>query len=578
MCGIIGGFGVKTENIPRAMAAINHRGPDGSGIEYFKSGFIGHTRLAIVDTNCGKQPIWNETKTICVAVNGEFYDHKHWREKLTGHQFSTQSDSELLIHLYEEYGIEVLKHLNGEFAFILYDIPKDRWFLARDRFGIKPLFFKCTTKSLVAGSKASAVAAMYGERLKISNKSIAFACSNQYLPLNASWYEGINRLQAGHYLLNTNGNAKIIKYWDYPKESAIKTVSNSEAISVFENAVKKRIPTEVKAATHLSGGLDSSIISALACRHGVSQAYTVGFVGKNTYNETQEAKETASKLGMNINIVQVSQDDIYQNWEKAAVLAEATFINGHGVAKFLLSKRIQEDGIKVVLTGEGADEVFYGYAHLVQDYFKTPYSEHSIAGIHVPKHSNGTQPSWLQAKVELGAPLRNIFGLVTQNAKIAGNSVEASANSWINYGLGGYILQVLDDGMGMSHAVESRLPFLDVELVEWAKRSIQLKRHFCVGQEKPWLRQLFAEILPANVVQRKKHPFMAPPLNSLLAGRNSKKILDQIMSNRLPGQDMERTKKWLNLLIAKAKIGEIIPADEPPFSTLLSLSYLQQNT
>jgi len=578
MCGIIGGFGAKIGNIETAIKAIEHRGPDGTGIARLKNGFIGHTRLAIVDVAFGTQPLWNETKTICAAVNGEFYDHNAWRKKLTKHQFSTNSDSELLIHLYEEYGVQMLQHLNGEFAFILYDQPKERWFIARDRFGIRPLFYKRTASSLIAGSKASAVAAMYGEKLQVSRSALAFASSNQYLPLGESWYEGINRLPAGHFLIGEQKQTNVHKYWELPKETAESTASNDEALDMFDRAVKRRIPNEVKAATHLSGGLDSSIISALARRHGITQAYTVGFLGKDTYNEAAEAKETADVLGINLEVVPVTQKDLYKNWGKAAIAGEDTFINGHGVAKYLLSQKIQQDGVKVVLTGEGADELFYGYAHLVQDYFKTPYSEHSIAGIHVPKAITGKGPSWLQAKLELGAPLRNIFNFAEQPIPVNASDVETSAATWIRYSLGGYILQVLDDGMGMSHAVESRLPFLDVELVEWAKSHVRLDAHFCRGQEKPWLRQLFSGILPAKVIQRKKHPFMAPPTNSLLAGENGKEIYDQILANPLPSQDMVKTKMWLDALVSKAKAGEINPADEPPFSTLLSLTYIQQDT
>ena len=577
MCGIIGGCGKYSESgLNRALALLQHRGPDGTGIEKVHNGVIGHTRLAIVDVSMGRQPIWNEDHTICAAVNGEFYDQSKVRAELHDHTFKTNSDSEILIHMYEEYGTTAIENLNGEFAFILFDAVKKRWFIGRDRFGIRPLFYISDATGVWAGSKASAVLAIANKSTSICEESLAFAFCNQYLPLDRSWFKNVKKLKPGHYLIYESNKLSTHKYWELPRESATETASNEEARELLRQAVQRRIPTEVEAATHLSGGLDSSIISVLASKEGVRKAYTVKFTDKDTYDESEEAQRTASILGMELIPVPVSQDTIYANWRKAVLAGEDTFINGHGVAKYLLSKQIHADGIKVVLTGEGSDELFYGYAHLVQDYYQEPYTEHSIAGIHTPMGMRQPNvPTWMQAKYELFKPLRDIFG-TSEAKKIKSKAgVEEAARTWMQYSMGGYILQVLDDGMGMSHAVESRLPFLDVKFVDWVKTHIRLDSHFARGVEKPWIRQLYKGILPEEVIARKKHPFMAPPTNVLLAGKYGPEIREQILDNMLPQQNKTKTEEWINQLTSDAKSGRIKPSDEPAFSTLLSLAYLQ---
>lgn len=580
MCGIlVCSNKVSSAKFNDALKSLRHRGPDGFDSAICGKYKLGHTRLAIVGGKTGKQPIWNEAKTIAAVVNGEFYEMSKLRGQLIklGHKFSTQSDSELVVHLYEEYGFEALNKLRGEFAFALVDSVTNQLWVVRDRFGIRPIFFGRKKGEIVIASKAETVLSILNLRSQIDPSSLNFASQYQYLPQQHSWFKGVKILPPGFELIISHGSLKFNRYWKLPKEQGHTTNNIRELKRHITEAVKIRIPKEVKACTHLSGGVDSSIITLIAQRYGVNNAFTVSFPGKNEYDELNYTRKTAKQIGVDLNVVEVTLKDILENFKEAITTAEGTCINGHGVAKYLLSKCISKNGFKVALTGEGADEIFYGYGHFLIEAGIKPAMDEKVKGIHTPLKLPTRHIVWTQAKVELMRPLRNMLCEFKKKNLTSELGIEAAAQTWITYCLGGYILQTLDDGMGMAHAVESRLPFLDHKLVEWVKQNVPTKEHMRGPLGKTRLREGFKDELP-EVTNRIKRPFMAPPIQLALAGELRGLILEPLNNADIPNINKRRMTLWVKNIQKEANAGNIKPENEAVLSMLLSLAYLFPKT
>lgn len=542
MCAILGGVGKVPDigSIALAMASMGHRGPDGSGRHMAKTGFVAHARLAIVDPANGEQPIFNESGSIAAVVNGEFYDSECIRSKLiaSGHKFRSRSDSEILVHLYEEHGVKCLDYLNGEFAFLLLD--GEKLFAARDRFGVRPLFLHKSPDGIYFASEEQALGKLLGLPCRLDTETMAFASMFQYTPEDRTWFEGISSLPSGNFALADGRSLAIRRYWEAPWKCADNEGSDqSELLQRIGSSIRKRVPSEARACCHLSGGLDSSIIAA---ESGLP-AFTIGFTGGSGYNEAKLAEGTAEHLGIPLTVVPVSGQDMALNFASVAKKNAAPFINSHAVAKYILSREINAQGFKVALTGEGSDELFFGYTHLQQDFHGASHSEFSVAGIHTPRPGGsddfslpGYTPTWIKAKHQLFAPVRHVLGITMEREALArtkmtlvmqelGNisPAEAGTASWTRFALQSYILRSLDDRMGMTHAVESRIPFLDHGLWEFVRSNWSIAAHF-IGPEKSILRELYRNRLPEHVITGAKHPFMAPPVAGNITGARDRLV------------------------------------------------------
>jgi asparagine synthase (glutamine-hydrolysing) len=560
MCGIVAEFHpgghVQRSTLDAGLSAIRHRGPDGSGI-WLRTGIgLGHVRLAILDLAGSPQPIASEDGKVVVAVNGEFYDHERQRAELErrGHRFRTGGDSEIAAHLYEDHGLAFLDHLRGEFALVLWDDRQRILVAARDRFGVKPLCWHRDGRRLLVASEAKALFAMGVAPMWDEKAFFQVACM-QYLPPRSTLFKGVHQLPPGKRLVADDREITIQPYWDmqYPREEDKPHCDPVEAPGrlrgALDEAVGLRLRADVPVACHLSGGLDSSAVAALARRRlGCPvTCFTVGF-DRPGYDESEQARATAEALGADWRAVRLGQRELADALPDAVYFSEGLAINAHLPAKFLLAKAMRAAGFPVVLSGEGADELLGGYAHFRNDLWQADPNRRErlaaanpmVAGMHLPEGDTlpldhvraclGYLPTFLQAKASLGRRMHTLlreeyrrrfagrdafrdflasFGLERLSGR---HVVDQSSYLWSKSALANYILRTLGDGTEMAHAVEGRLPFLDhhfFDLVSRLPTGLKIR-----GDTEKWvLREAMRELLPESVLRRSKQPFTAPPFS-----------------------------------------------------------------
>ena len=556
MCGLVGLLSFTGEasvsTLRRGMHALSHRGPDGEFFWGSSQIALGHTRLAILDLHSGQQPLSSEDGSIHAVVNGELYDFERIRAELIqrGHSFKTNTDSEILVHLYEEHGVDALQYLRGEFAFLLWDARQQKLLAARDRFGVKPLCYSVTPEGLVFASEAKAILAM-GHRAQWSRAALQQALGLQYLLPNQTIFEGIYQLPPGCLLEVHDTKWSIRPYWQmsFPAMGTPPKKNSPSALAdALTSSIQLRLRADVPVAFQLSGGLDSSLVAAIAARlHSTPlDCFTVRFAEEH-YDESLFAKEVADFCGARLHVIEVGPRQLVDIIERAIAQGEGFCMNSHVAAKYILSREIREAGFRVVLTGEGADEVFGGYAHLQQDYANTLTTSDAalrarhahILGVHLPLGEGlstqalsarlGFVPSFIAAKATLGAklstllqpafasalslfdPSLQITKLIDDDLFLDRHPAHQAMMLWAQLGFAGYITKTLGDAMEMAHAVEARLPFVDHHLFE-VLRTIPPSTLFQPPKEKLLLRQLGAGLLPASILERTKQPFMAPPI------------------------------------------------------------------
>jgi asparagine synthase (glutamine-hydrolysing) len=568
MCGILAihnpAGGVTEADVRRGLDAIRHRGPDGDGVRLSPDHTvgIGHVRLAVIDPLTGQQPIANEDGSIIAAVNGEFYGYDTIRRKLEDgcdHIFLTDSDSEILVHLYEEFGPACFARLRGEFAFVLWDARRRTLFAARDAFGVKPLLWCRAGTRLLIASEAKALFAV-GVPAAWDPEVMWQVCGMQYPPPDRTPFRDVSQLRPGWCLRVRGGDLTFSPYrdTDYPPGSG--SFPEQDAVALAERlrteldtAVRLRLHADVPIGFHLSGGLDTTAVVALAKQHlsGPPVCFTVGFDAPG-YDELEQARESAAFLGAELCDIPVSLRDQIDHLSDAVYFSEGLAINGHLSAKYLLARAIRAAGFKVVLSGEGSDETLGGYAHFRQDLLADDSAalaalhaaNADMAGIQLPEGDGlpldavrerlGFVPAFLQAKATLGLRLRSLLRREFV-ANFAGRDpyrafldcvgpvsrdwhrVNVSSYLWSKSALANSILRTLGDGTEMAHAVEGRLPFLDHALFEFVRR-VPVSLKIRGGVEKWLLREALRDVLPPAVYARRKHPFTAPPLTRFAPG------------------------------------------------------------
>jgi asparagine synthase (glutamine-hydrolysing) len=576
MCGILAihdpAGGVTETEVRRGLDAMRHRGPDGDGVWVSpdRTVGIGHVRLAVIDPLTGQQPIANEDGSIVAAVNGEFYGYDAIRRELEarGHVFRTRSDSEILVHLYEEHPDNFLDQLRGEFAFVLWDRRRVGVWAYRDRFGVRPLVYHRSGRRGVVASEAKALFAV-GVPTRWDPETMWQVCGMQYPPPSRTPFQDVFQLPPGALLRMVSGFADWARYWDidYPSEGARRAdlplsgyFPESQAPELAERlrsdldtAVKLRLRADVPVCFHLSGGLDTTAVVALAKQHlsGPPVCFTVGFDVPG-YDELDQARESAAFLGAELRDIPVSLRDQLDHLSDAVYFSEGLAINGHLSAKYLLARSIRAAGFKVVLSGEGSDEILGGYAHFRQDLLADDpaalaalhAANADMAGIQLPEGDGlpldavrerlGFAPAFLQAKATLGLRMRSLLrrefvaefagvdpyrGFLDSVGPISRDwhRVNVSSYLWSKSALANSILRTLGDGTEMAHAVEGRLPFLDHVLFEFVRR-VPVGLKIRGGVEKWLLREALRDVLPPAVYARRKHPFTAPPLTRFAPG------------------------------------------------------------
>lgn len=590
MCGIVGIFSshVDKEQLTKATTALAHRGPDGEGlwISANKQVGLGHRRLSIVDIHNGRQPMANRNHTLYATVNGELYDDDLLRKNLIekGYIFQSRSDSELILYLYEEYGIDFIHHLRGEFAFILFDSVKNIMIAARDRFGIKPLCYYFNNKKLLLASEAKAIIAA-GITAEWNESALYQALCLQYIPIEQTLFKNIQQLAPGHMLIYDGKKLQIKEYWDLNYQTAQESKLNIDDLTLelekkLKEAITCRLRSDnIKLCCHLSGGIDSATIAALASQalNTPLPCFSVTFPHAS-YDESPTAYRLAQHIGAEFHPVAVDADDMIDVLPAAVYFSEGLAINNHLSAKYLLNRAIKKAGFKIALTGEGSDELFTGYAHFKQDYH-TEQTENIFAknilstGLQISndttlslekvKHHLNHIPSFIKAKAAIGYKLHQLlkpsdhsaddvfntlFAKNNLKQKLNGiHPVQQSSYLWIKFALNGYILRTLGDGCEMAHSIEGRVPFLDHHLFDFSKKiplSLKIKNNI----EKYILREAVKKHITPEIYQRQKHPFLAPPLSLLSNQRGIEFVYDCLHSARLkslPFYDDEKIKHYL---------------------------------
>lgn len=593
MCGIVGAVNLNyaTEQPPvelatlhRMLGAIRHRGPDEFGVYRDETAALGSARLSIIDLSGGSQPIGNEACPLAhgdlwIVFNGEIFNYVELRAELEarGHRFSTHTDTEVILHLYEEHGPACLRHLNGQFAIAIWDVRRRELFLGRDRLGIRPIFYALHDGRLLFGSEIKALLAYPGLPAVIDPQSLAqvFTFWSPLAPRTA--FEGIQEVPAGHYLLATPRSdrsavrpeqaVKVERYWslDFSAEPAGRRSADDyqqEFESLLIDAARIRLRADVPVGAYLSGGLDSSLTTAVIRNYSDSRLETFSIAFENPqYDESQFQLRMADFLGTDHRVVQCSHADIGRVFPDVIWHTETPILRTAPAPLFLLSKLVNGHGLKVVLTGEGADEFLGGYdifkeMKIRRFWAREPQSElrplllrrlyPDIAGLGGAGSAylaaffqrdlaNTASPFYSHAlRWDNTARTRRFLlddGIAAaQTPGVNGRSngakpwdglieLPAGFERWPHLGqaqyleasifLSQYLLSSQGDRMAMAHSVEGRYPFLDFRVVEFCNRlPPQLKLR---GLTEKWLlKRMGKRLLPDEIWQRTKRPYRAP--------------------------------------------------------------------
>jgi asparagine synthase (glutamine-hydrolysing) len=619
VCGIVAIYSPQTpvaaEAVEKATKCLYHRGPDGQRqwIAPDARVALGHARLSIIDLNTGDQPIANEDETLRIVVNGEFYGYEVIQKELEqrGHRLRTRSDSEIALHLYEELGAESLHRLRGEFAIALWDQPNHTLFAARDRFGIKPLFYAQYEGALYLASEVKALFAA-GVPARWNREAVYYSlefggCQTRTL------FDGIFQVPPGHYMVANQKGIHLNRYWDfdYPKAADLPPArSDAEYAAEFRHAldesVRIRLRADVPVGCYLSGGIDSCALLGLASRHRRQpiRAFTLTF-DRPEYDEGEIAREMAAKAGAEFFPVPICQDEIADSFADAIHQAETLCVNAHGVAKYLLSHAVRQAGYKVVLTGEGSDEILGGYLHFRRDMAlqnakpqtssdleSANGAAKSLAGI---RKLLGFVPGWIETSstqsekmhVLLAPEFRESFSAhegfrsFFSNIDVAGqltgrHPLHQSLYLWAKTRLPDYLLVLLGDRMEMAHSVEGRVPFLDHHVVSVACQQPVTQKIRGIVQ-KYVLREAVRDVITDTVYRRPKHAFLTPPAALNPNGRFYALLQDTLRGPALASIPFFDQPRVIDLLDSLHGMDEVRgAANDQVLMILLSACVLQQ--
>ncbi|GAB4332583.1 MAG: asparagine synthase (glutamine-hydrolyzing) [Desulfobulbaceae bacterium] len=563
MCGICG-FNRNDRDLITAMTSrLVHRGPDQEGVFCCETMSLGHRRLSIIDlSEQGRQPMFNEDETVCLVFNGEIYNFRELREELVarGHRFRSRSDSEVILHAWEEDGPDCLQRLRGMFAFALYDIRADRLFVARDRIGIKPLYYYWKDGRFIFASEIKAILEDPAVERRVNRQALYDYLGFEFVPAPETMFEDIVKLPAGQYLLLEGGRLTRRRYWDLEMGGSAPPMSWEEAVErqkeLLEEAVTSHLVSDVPLGVFLSGGLDSSSIVALMRRRitGPIKTFTIGYADK-TFSELDYAEQVARHCDTEHRVLML--DDIRPQYVETALYhLDEPMTDLSTVPLYLLCRQVREH-VTVCLSGEGADESYAGYdrfkaARLARWYdFLPDVVKHRVVGrlaamlpdrpqkkgaINMLKRfveganlpTDGDHLRWqyflndrLSSNLFTAEFRRNIvedpFRLVREHADRCGTDDVVNRQIYLDmrYMMTDSVLMKVDK-MSMASSLEVRVPLLDHVLVEflarlpgdWKLKGMTTKYIFRAALE---------ELLPRNIVHRGKQGYSLP-VKHLLRG------------------------------------------------------------
>lgn len=555
MCAI---FGIIGEYDPvlarRSVSLLSHRGPDYCGIVEKQGLFIAHNRLSIVDLrDSAAQPMIRDE--VILSFNGEIYNFKALKKTLDI-PFQTQSDTEVVLAAYQKWGPAFVDHLEGMFAIAIYD--KGKLYLFRDRLGKKPLYYMHGSKGLVFASEIKGILP------HLKNKEMNGDALHSYLSFLAptppyTFYKGIEKLEAGHFALYEKGKLEIKAYYDllpssteiYTEEEALKTIETS-----LMESIEKRLMGDVEVASLLSGGVDSSLIAAMASRMGSKlKTFSLGYEGYKQYDERKYAAQVAEHIGVQNIDVELSKDAFFEHLDAVIYALDEPINDPAAIPLYMLFKRIKEEGIKVVLSGEGADELFLGYRQYfeyldiekaaglqhknwLKKYFRSNFSMNRewewykrVFDSEVLFRTSGEKFTDMQKNRLMRQNVRDGFSMkylqkYRDRYEAYGNKDESQWYSYVDLKQfqAEHFLAKLDR-VSMAHGIEGRTPFLDHKLVEKVF-SIDPALRYKAGINKDLLKKVAGPYLPENIIHRKKKGFSSPYLEWLVEAGELERIMD----------------------------------------------------
>lgn len=547
MCGICGIYNLHTNKrieeslVNKMLYAIRHRGPDGSRTLVRKEAALGFNRLSFLDLEGGMQPISNEDQTVFMICNGEIFNFKELREALLvkGHRFRTQTDVEVILHLYEEHGTDFPKYLNGQFAVALYDESKQELLLVRDQIGICPLFYTVADSRVLFASEIKAILEYPGVDRRLNLKAVDQLMNFPGIVSPVTFFDGIYSLEAGHMLRIRQGREiENLEYWDllYQKEEEDKGEDYYvEGLrELMKKAISRRLIADVPIGFYISGGLDSSIVACFIGKYLLNSYYSFSAeIGEGDLDESRFQKIVKDCVHSMHYSTKVSEAEIWENLSHVIYHAEAAVKESYDVAAYLLSGLVAGSEAKAVLTGQGSDEFFCGYVGYMVDLFRNmqkgrmtaeecevnerlwgdPYFRYErnhpeIRKIHTKIYHADLRSEISRFSAFQESPIRTerVRGLSSQKRR-----------SYIDYKLrlSDHLLGEHGDRMFFSHSVEGRHPFLDAELLAFVT-TIPDKYKLKGVNEKYILKRAGEGIVPEEILKRKKFPFQAPGMSSMI--------------------------------------------------------------
>jgi len=627
MCGIAGilnkntNKNVSVDRLKSMADAIRHRGPDDEG--YYVDDYVGlaHVRLSIIDIENGRQPISNSDDTVWLIFNGEIFNYLELRNELLsqGYQFKTKTDTEVIVKLYERDGLGFVEHLNGQFAIALWDTVKKKLVLVRDRVGILPLFYKVENGSVFFASEIKAIL-----KAMKSSPAMDMAGFNQTfygwspLPPNTV-FEDVKQLLPGQMMVVDKNGMQLKRYWDwsYPESDQYIDSSEDEIADTVEqlliDATKLRLRSDVPVGAYLSGGLDSSAIVAMIQKYGnvKLRTFSIGFKDKGV-DETRYQNLLIEHLDSSHSSLTCHNEDIALNFRNTIYHAETPLVRTAPTPMYLLSGLVQKNKYKVVLTGEGADEVFGGYDIFKESKIRRFWSKnsHSVFRslllkrlypyLDFTKHSSvsylkhffgsnfdkseepyfGHMTRWdTTSKCQdfLSEDIKRIG--TNEYIEMLNQQLPKNINKWHVFNqmqyvearglMSGYLLSSQGDRMLMAHSIEGRFPFLDHNLIEYVNR-IHPNQKMKVLNEKYILKKAVANLLPSVIRARKKQPYRAPDIPAFdnLIG---KEMIASYMSGDAIKKNGYFEEKKVEMLVNKAHKGKAVGfKDNMGFVSILS--------
>ncbi len=588
MCGIAGILDLQLTNsislgdLKRMLTRIQHRGPDESGIYIGDQIGMGNVRLSIIDLNTGQQPIANTNKNLWIVFNGEIFNYVELRKELAGkgHVFQTTSDTEVMVHLYEEYGSDCLEKLNGQFAIAIWDKEKKELFLARDRVGIRPLYYTQTSECFVFGSEIKTLAEHPGVQLEILPVALSqiFTFWTTLSPHTA--FKNIYELPPGHFMLVDKTGIHIKQYWklSFPGKGNEEYLSLERALeefnALFKDAVRIRLRADVPVGAYLSGGIDSSITTAYIKNifPDLLRTFSIGFTEKE-FDESSYQKMAVRHLQTNHTAVSCSSKDVADKFPDVVWHTEIPILRTAPVPMYYLSKSVQDNNFKVVITGEGADEMLAGYNIFKEMIIRRFWAREPNSKFR-PLLLQKLYPYLPQMQGARGNMLKFFFGYKLEDthspiyshllrwnntSRIRNHFSETFKESTKDYDpiqdlteqlpeefrmmdplaqaqwlestifMSGYLLSSQGDRMAMANSIEGRYPFLDHRIIEFCSRlspGFKLKGL----TEKYLLKELMRDKLPPLIINRPKQAYRAPIASAFTA--DSPEYVKELLSEQ----------------------------------------------